>query len=268
LRRSLCAGLITLGLTLGFGHAAFADPAHDYAGSRTPAWARQPTPSESVSAARHKIVGPDVSNWQGCSLDWSRIASRRDFAFIKASEGTDFTDQCFAYNWQSSHAVHLPRGAYDFARPHADLSTAQAEADHYIAVVKSAGGFHKALPPVLDVEANDDSIDQGQMRAWIRTWVQWVRHHTKRRTITIYTGNWFWEPNVGSWRPKHALLWESCYCSSWQVAPVVGWGAPNWWQYTDGTSGPTPRNTPGIGPSDSSFWLGHKSALLALRQNG
>ncbi len=274
MRRSLYAGAVALGLVLASSGTAAAEQGDGYAGSRTPQSAKHRVPPDSLSSAKKRIIGPDVSHYQGCPLDWNLIASRRAFAFIKASEGSDpqssgYTDQCFTTNWRDSRAAHIPRGAYDFARPHADLSTARAEADHFIRLVKSAGGFHHALPPVLDVEANDDGISQGQMRAWIRTWIQWVRAHTKRKTIVIYTGNWAWEPWVGSWRPKHrALLWESCYCSSWKVAPVAGWGKPNWWQYTDGDPryGPKPHKTPGIGPSDSSFWLGSKKSLLALTQ--
>jgi len=272
MRRSLYAGVVALGLILGSTGTALAGPAHDYAGSRTPRSEKHRVPSGSLSGAQKKIVGPDVSNHNGCAIDWAAVARRRDFAFMKASEGITFTDWCFVANyagpgsWRESRAVHIPRGAYDFGRPHADLSTARAEADHYVRVVKSVGGFHHALPPVLDVEVNDDGINRHQMRRWIKAWIQRVRAHTKRKTITIYTGNWWWGPNVGKWKPKGALLWASCYCSSWRVNPVAAWGKPNWWQYTDGVYGPKPHKAPGIGYTDQSFWLGSKSALLALTQ--
>ena len=55
-------------------------------------------------------------------------SKRRNFAFMKASEGVTFTDGCFDRNWRQSRAVHIPRGAYDFAHPAPDTATARAEA--------------------------------------------------------------------------------------------------------------------------------------------
>lgn len=272
MRRALYPAALALALVFAGTGTAVADPAHDYAGSRTPKSERHRIPDDWIVGAKKRIIGPDVSNNNppapGCAVDWSAVKSRRAFAFMKASEGLTFTDYCFtqAHWWEDSRRVHLPRGAYDFARPHADVATARAEADHFVRVVKSVGGFHHALPPVLDIEVNDDGIDQGQMRNWIRAWIRELRAHTHRKTIAIYTGNWWWEPNVGHWKPKGALLWASCYCSTWKVNPVAAWGKPNWWQYTDGTYGPKPHRAPGIGYTDQSFWLGSKKSLLALTQ--
>ena len=266
MRRPLHAGLVAVAAVLASTGTAVADPAHNYAGSRTPRSERHRVPADSVFSAKHYLTGPDVSNHNGCAIDWARVAARRAFAFMKATEDNDFVDVCFAQNWRQSKAVGLPRGAYDFAHPHADLTTARSEAALFIQIVKASGGFYHALPPVLDVEVNDDGISQHQMRRWIRTWIGEIHAHTKRKTVIIYTGNWFWQPNVGKWKPKGALLWAACYCSTWKVAPVVGWKKPNWWQYTDGVSGPKPHKTPGIGYSDSSFWLGRASQLKALTQ--
>ena len=114
-------------------------------------------------------------------------------------------------------------------------------------MVDAEGGFHPALPPVLDVEANA-GLDRPRLRSWIQRWVNEVRRLTKRQWVTIYTGGWFWNPQVGFWAPANTLLWASGY----STAPpwVAGFRSPDWWQYTDGHYGPLPHVTPGLPPGD------------------
>jgi GH25 family lysozyme M1 (1,4-beta-N-acetylmuramidase) len=272
MRRSLHAGFITFVLILCSTSTALADPAHDYAGSRMPRSALESPSGDSVFSADSNrvkgMVGPDVSHWQGCSIDWNAVATKRKYAFMKATEGTYYRDDCFVHNWLGAKAAGLLRGAYDFANPLPSAQSARAEADFYIHRVKQYGGFRNALPPVLDIEVNDHGMSQQQLRRWIRAWIDQVRKHTHRTTVTIYTGDWWWAPNVGAWKPKGALLWASRYpIHASEEARVTGWGRPNWWQYTDGKNGPNPQSTPGIGHSDHSTWLGKKSALYETARN-
>jgi lysozyme len=66
------------------------------------------------------IPGIDVSKWQG-EIDWSKVAnSGVRFAYIKATEGTGYTDPCFAVNWQSAKSAGVLRGAYHFFHPRLD----------------------------------------------------------------------------------------------------------------------------------------------------
>lgn len=207
------------------------------------------------------MIGPDVSKWDGCSLLWQLAAPRSSFAYAKATEGTSWTDPCFALNWLGMGTAGLPRGAYDFARPRMPLSTATREARHYVAVVDVEGGFHPALPPVLDVEASK-GLSRARLRAWIARWIAEVRRLTHRQWVTIYTGGWFWNPRVGLWAPPKTLLWASGYSTA--VPYVAGFAGPNWWQFTDGTHGPRPHVTPGLPPGDHSVWLGTPQRLRQL----
>lgn len=98
------------------------------------------------SRSRFPVRGIDVSHHQG-PIDWSAVASDGvHFAFIKATEGGDFTDKRFATNWEQARAAGLVVGAYHFftlCRP------AVEQARHFISVVPAARG---TLPPVLDLE--------------------------------------------------------------------------------------------------------------------
>jgi len=90
--------------------------------------------------------GIDVSAHQG-TIDWERVA-RDDitFAYIKATEGRDFTDRRFEENWRGAGEAGLDRGAYHFftlCTPGAD------QARHFLDVAPPQSG---ALAPAVDLE--------------------------------------------------------------------------------------------------------------------
>jgi lysozyme len=99
----------------------------------------------------YAIHGIDVSKYQG-NIDWSAVRSSGvRFAWIKATEGGDYVDEKFEQNWEQSKAVGIPRGAYHFAywcRP------AEEQAAWFLSHVPNDPD---ALPPVLDVEWNNQS---------------------------------------------------------------------------------------------------------------
>ncbi len=62
-------------------------------------------------------TGIDVSNWQG-RIDWLSVSGEGiDFAFMKATEGTTFTDVTYPLNREGAGSIGVPIGAYHFARP-------------------------------------------------------------------------------------------------------------------------------------------------------
>ena len=66
------------------------------------------------SSAEFPVRGVDVSAYQG-DIDWKTLASQNiDFAFIKATEGSNFTDKRFAFNFAEASKTSLRVGAYHF----------------------------------------------------------------------------------------------------------------------------------------------------------
>src|SRR5262245_21247284 len=64
--------------------------------------------------------GVDISHWQG-TINWQSVKdSGKTFAFCKATEGTDYVDPKFSFNWPAMNSVGLIRGAYHFGRPGSD----------------------------------------------------------------------------------------------------------------------------------------------------
>jgi len=90
--------------------------------------------------------GIDVSNHQG-DIDWRRVAGDNiRFAYIKASEGGDFTDARFAGNWKAAADAGIERGAYHFFTL---CTPGEAQARHFLSVVPKDSD---ALPPAVDLE--------------------------------------------------------------------------------------------------------------------
>lgn len=98
------------------------------------------------SRSQYPVRGVDVSAWQG-EIDWEVLAGQGlRFAFLKATEGSSFTDARFAQNWPAALAAGLAAGAYHFFSYD---SPGEAQAEHFIATVPTEAD---ALPPVIDLE--------------------------------------------------------------------------------------------------------------------
>lgn len=90
--------------------------------------------------------GVDVSNHQGV-IDWSRVANDDMwFAYIKATEGSDYVDAFFARNWTGAQGAGLRHGAYHFFT---FCSTGDVQARNFLATI---GDQTDALPPAVDLE--------------------------------------------------------------------------------------------------------------------
>ncbi len=99
---------------------------------------------------KYPIRGIDVSSYQG-EINWD-ILSEQDisFVFIKATEGSSFTDPYFEYNYKEAVKSDLRVGAYHFFSFDSHGST---QADNFIASVDKTENM---LPPVVDFEFYGD----------------------------------------------------------------------------------------------------------------
>jgi lysozyme len=218
-----------------------------------------------VCADGPTIEGIDVSHWQG-SIDW--IAVHNDgivFAFMKATQGTDFIDSEFSNNWIGARDAGVIRGAYHFFCPNLD-GTAQADL-----LLETMGPLDAGdLPPVLDVEGVPASIcppccssgvSCADMAARIGQWVDRIEAVTGRSPI-IYTGRSFWEGSVcNDTGVNDVPLWVA----NWEVTcPDIPSAWADWvfWQTADnGSEG-------GIDPVDLDVFNGDAAALAAFIGSG
>src|SRR5215831_10697695 len=66
------------------------------------------------SERKYPYQGIDVSHHQG-HIAWTKLPRQGvDFAYIKATEGSDHVDKRFSINWRAAHAAGVRRGAYHF----------------------------------------------------------------------------------------------------------------------------------------------------------
>lgn len=97
-------------------------------------------------SARYPIHGIDLSHHNG-PIDWKAVSEDGiDFAFLKATEGSDFQDSMFAQNFNAARAYGIKVGAYHFF---STLSSGEEQASNFIDTVPRLEGM---LPPVIDVE--------------------------------------------------------------------------------------------------------------------
>lgn len=94
----------------------------------------------------YELSGIDISRYQ-TDITWEKIDTNRiKFIFIKATEGIEYVDPCFNYNWVKSKEHNIIRGAYHYFLPDLDP---KYQALNFIANVDLREGD---LPPVIDVE--------------------------------------------------------------------------------------------------------------------
>lgn len=222
-------------------------PERDYMGSTTPDYTSQassrartwPEVRDVVPGAQ--VPGIDVSHWQG-EIDWGAVAdSGIRFAYMKATEGTSYTDPQFAENYTSSYNQGLIRGAYHFALPGNSGGAAQARF-----FVDNGGGWSadgQTLPPALDIEYNPYGencygLDHGEMVDWIANFSTTVKRLTGRFPAIYTTRDW-WRQCTGN----HGEFGDTSplWIANWGRDPYPlpsGWPVYTVWQYTSTGSVP------------------------------
>ncbi len=213
-----------------------------------------------ASAASSEVLGLDVSAAQG-DVNWSTVkADGAQFAYVKATEGTYYTNPDFTQQYEGSYDVGLIRGAYAFANP--SYSSGTAQADYFVAHGGGWSADGKTLPGVLDIEYNPYGaecygLSQSGMVSWIRAFVNAYHAKTGRWAVIYSTTDW-WTTCTGnnSGFGSEDPLWLARFASS-AGTPPAGWGFYTIWQYADS----------GTFPGDQDVFNGTSARLSALALN-
>lgn len=128
--------------------------------------------------------GIDVSQQQG-AIDWKAVRSAGvDFAYIRASQGSDMRDERFAANWSESAAAEVKRGAYhvfNLCKP------GREQATNFIALVPREAA---ALPHALDLEFDGNCAARPPRQALIKElalFIQMAEAHSEKPMILYMT---------------------------------------------------------------------------------
>lgn len=132
----------------------------------------------------YPVKGIDVSMYQG-DINWKGLKSEDiAFAFIKATEGSSYTDPDFEKNWKEAHSAGIAAGAYHFMSFDTD---AKSQTENFINTVPKK---RSALPPVVDVELYGNYVSAAPPVTRIRTQLDGIlaglEAHYGRKPI-IYT---------------------------------------------------------------------------------
>jgi GH25 family lysozyme M1 (1,4-beta-N-acetylmuramidase) len=195
-----------------------------------------------------KII--DISSFQP-NVNFQQVkAAGYTGAYIKATEGTGYTNPYFASHTAAARAAGLVVGAYHFFHPGVD---AAAQAQHFVSV---AGRWQPGeLPPAADIETTDGVAPQGVTNASMAFMSAIAANFGHEGDI--YTGAWFWNPaTLNSGPAARYSLWISNYSSAPNIP--YPWQSAVLWQYTD------KENVPGAGSVDCSVWLGSDQAFQAF----
>ncbi|MFF2315685.1 GH25 family lysozyme [Arthrobacter sp. NPDC058097] len=202
------------------------------------------------------VQGLDVSSHQA-TVNWAaQYSMGARFAYVKATEGTTYTNESFGSQYGGALASGMIRGAYHFALP--GVSTASAQADFFVNNGGGWSGDGKTMPPLLDIEYNPYpslgntcyNMSQGAMVNWIAAFSNRVLARTGRLPMIYTTTDWWTQCTGNSGAFSNQPLHLASY-SRYVGSMPNGWGTYSVWQYS--STGPF--------AGDSNAWNGDLASL-------
>lgn len=168
------------------------------------------------------IEGMDASHYQG-AISWKAVrkSSSVRFVYLKATEGSDYTDARFASNLAGAKAAGLKVGAYHYFTT---TSTGEAQAQHFIATVSKTSGM---LAPAVDIEIAVTKEDDFKQQ--VADYVKLIEAHYGQKPV-------FYVPSK-----VYNLLYDTYsdypfWVISLKTTPTVsGW---TFWQYSNSATLP------------------------------
>lgn len=190
--------------------------------------------------SKGKLIGPDVSKWQG-EIDWDKVCfDGVSFAIVKATQDTHIVDSTFERNWDNAKRLGIYRGAYHFGVPprkdspyksqHNPKGGPVEQAEHFYATVGKLS-HDKDLPPVLDLEWRGES--SAETAEWCREFMVRAEKLFKR-TPAIYTTTNFIKNKMGNpyWLRKY-IFWQAYWTNASEPPSSID-GLPwTFWQFTN-----------------------------------
>jgi GH25 family lysozyme M1 (1,4-beta-N-acetylmuramidase) len=192
--------------------------------------------SSSATLVSALLKGQDVSSYQG-TVNWATQKSDGStFAYIKATEGTTYTNPDFTSQYNGAYNAGLIRGSYHFAHP--DSSSGATQAKYFVAHGGGWSADGKTLPGALDIEYNPSGatcygLSQSAMVSWIQDFSN-TYHSSTGRYPVIYTTTDWWTQCTGNSAAfgTNNPLWVARYASAAGTLPA-GFPYYTFWQNAD-----------------------------------
>lgn len=179
-----------------------------------------------LRAKHYPVKGVDVSAYQG-EIEWTKLQEQGiKFAFIKATEGSSFTDKYFEKNWRNAGNTSLRIGAYHFFSYDSKGIT---QAQNFI---KTVPFNNQSLPPVIDVEFYSDKEknppDRKQVEKELKRMVEMLEEKYSKRVI-IYTTKKAYDLYIKD-SFEQCDIWFRDVFNEPSLPDKKNW---TFWQYTD-----------------------------------
>lgn len=200
------------------------------------------------------LTGIDVSHHNG-AIDWTRVAV--SFAYIKATEGANYTDPRYYANVAGAKDAGVPFGLYHFFKPNGN---AVAQAAHFLS---QAGDLTGQLLPMLDIEERG-TMSWEQLAASALAWLRHVRSQTGVAPGVYLNGEY--AKHIGNaLRAEAPVLWFAAPAATEPAAKAF----PPWpaWTIWQSSFKGTVAGVPSHGATDIDYVRDH-DALTALMVGG
>jgi lysozyme len=170
----------------------------------------------------NSFVGIDVSHYQN-DVNWEKAKnSGVKYAFVKATEGSEYIDPLYKTNISQLAKTDIPFSTYHFFEPSIDPIK---QAKHYLETVTNS---NQNISPVLDVEITN-GLEAGELRKRIKTWLNYVEDKTGCKPI-FYTYSSFWNSYLKDDFIKYPL-WLADY--SKEISLPNGVSKWSIWQHSE-----------------------------------
>jgi GH25 family lysozyme M1 (1,4-beta-N-acetylmuramidase) len=198
-------------------------------------------------SARALEMGIDISHYQG-TINWGQVAADPKaikFAFMKATEDTNYTDPTFNTNLAGAKAAGILAGPYHFCRLDSNSSDpvadGAAEANYFLTKIKSKYQSNTYLPPVADVESWPTGLTTAALKTlttnWTDSFSDTIYNALGVRPL-VYTSQSKATSLFASPVPAEEPLWVAAWHSNGTASPpsnasVSPWGTWKFWQWSD-----------------------------------
>ncbi len=172
----------------------------------------------------HYLHGFDMSHHQG-RVDWQAVADdpKAGFIFLKASEGANFVDHAYKYNFREARKAGLLVGSYHFFRPNV---SGDQQYENFISTIDYK---KQDLLPIIDVEVAPRKRQLSLFYSRLDRMLKLMTKKMGKRPI-IYTGKNFYNKYFANGRYKDYKFMIAAYTSE---EPVLIDGTDYvLWQYT------------------------------------
>ena len=175
-----------------------------------------------LSAVSYPVKGIDVSHYQG-NIDWDMIKDQGiQFAYIKATEGSTYTDEYYYQNRSEAMENGISVGAYHFF---SFDSQGETQAGHFIDTIGPQDGM---LIPAVDVEYYGDKKKnppkEQEVRRELSVMLNILEEHYGCKPL-IYSTQSFYHKYLEGYYDEYPLWIRNVY-----LPPAQDWVI---WQYSD-----------------------------------